>query len=114
MDGGFATREDITALEERGVEVYAPVRLPRLKSGEERYAPRYGDSPQVTQWRQRMATPRPRRCTRDGEPTAEWVNAQVRQHEVSQFTVRGLAKVTTVMLLVAVAHNLMRWAALGP
>ena len=42
MDGGFATREDITALEQRGVSVYAPVRLPRNKPERERYDPRYG------------------------------------------------------------------------
>jgi transposase len=29
VDGGFATREDITTLAQRGVTVYAPVRLPR-------------------------------------------------------------------------------------
>ena len=40
-------------------------------------------------------------------------NAQVRQHGVSQFSVRGLTNVTTVMLLVAVAHNLMRWLSLS-
>ena len=45
MDGGFATREDITALEERDVTVYAPVKLPKSKPEEERYQPRYGDSP---------------------------------------------------------------------
>lgn len=45
--------------------------------------------------------------------TAEWANAQVRQHGVSQFTVRGLVKVTTMMLLIAVAHNLLRWIALA-
>ena len=56
MDGGFATKEDITALEERGLTVYAPVKLPRNKPEEERYQPRYGDSPQVVQWRKRMAT----------------------------------------------------------
>ena len=44
--------------------------------------------------------------------TAEWANAQVGQHGVSRFTVRGLAKVTSVMLLVAVGHNLLRWVAL--
>ena len=32
---------------------------------------------------------------------------------VTQFTVRGIAKVTTVMFLVAVTHNLLRWVALG-
>ena len=56
MDGGFATREDITALEERDVTVYAPVKLPKSKPEEERYRPRYGDTPQVERWRQRMAT----------------------------------------------------------
>ena len=55
MDGGFATREDITALEERDVTVYAPVKLPKSKPEEERYQPRYGDVPKL-RWRQRMAT----------------------------------------------------------
>lgn len=112
MDGGFATREDITTLEERGITVYAPVRLPRNKPEEERFQPRYGDSPQVVRWRQRMVTAEAKAIYKQRGATAEWVNAQVRQHGVSQFTVRGLAKVTTVMLLVAVAHNLLRWAAL--
>jgi transposase len=112
MDSGFATREDITALEERGVTVYSPVKLPRNKPGEERYQPRYGDSPQVVRWRQRMSTEEAKAVYKKRGSTAEWANAQVRQHGVSQFTVRGLGKVTTVMLLVAVAHNLMRWAAL--
>ena len=113
MDGGFATREDITALEERDVTVYSPVRLPRNKPEEERYQPRYGDTPQVVQWRQRMATEEAKAVYRGRGSTAEWANAQVRQHGVSQFTVRGLAKVTTVMLMVAVAHNILRWAALS-
>jgi hypothetical protein len=113
MDGGFATREAITALEEEGVTVYAPVRLPRNRPEEERYQPRYGDTPQVVQWRQRMATDEAKAVYRQRGAIAEWTNAQVRQHGVSQFTVRGVAKVTTVMLLVAVAHNLMRWVALA-
>ena len=113
MDGGFATREDITTLEQRGVTVYAPVKLPRNKPEEERYQPRHGDSEEVAQWRQRMSTPEAKDVYRQRGATAEWANAQVRLHGVSQFTVRGLTKVTTVMLLVAVAHNLLRWIALG-
>jgi transposase len=112
MDGGFATREDITALEERDVTVYSPVRLPRNKPEEERYQPRYGDSPQVVQWRQRMATEEAKAVYRGRGSTAEWANAQVTQHGVSRFTVRGVAKLTSVMLLVSVAHNILRWAAL--
>ncbi len=113
MDGGFATREDITALEERDITVYSPVRLPRNKPEEARYDARYGDSPQVVQWRQRMATEEAKAVYRQRGCTAEWANAQVSQHGVSRFTVRGVAKLTSVMLLVAVAHNLLRWAALS-
>jgi transposase len=113
MDGGFASREDITMLEERGVPVYAPVRLPKRRPEGERYAPRYGDSPQVIVWRKRMATEEAKTVYRQRAAIAEWTNAQVRQHGVSQFTVRGVAKVTTVTLLVAVAHNLLRWVSLA-
>ena len=104
MDGGFATREDITALEHRGVSVYAPVRLPRNKPERERYDPRYGDGPDVVRWRQRMATGEAKAIYRQRGSVAEWTNAQVRLHGVSQFNVRGLTKITSVMLLVAVAH----------
>ena len=114
MDGGFATREDITTLERRGVTVYAPVRLPRNKPGEERYQARYEDSPEVVRWRRRMATEEAKAMYRERGSTAEWANAQVRQHGVSQCNVRGLAKVSTVMLLVVVAHNLMRWSTMAP
>ncbi|MFB3119272.1 MAG: IS1182 family transposase [Stenotrophomonas maltophilia] len=113
MDGGFATREDITALEQQDVTVYAPVRLPRNKPEEERYQPRYGDSPQVVRWRQRMATEEAKAVYKQRGSTAEWANAQVSQHGVSRFTVRGVAKLTSVMLLVAVGHNLLRWSAFG-
>jgi len=114
MDGGFATRNAITTLDERGVTVYAPVRLPRNKPEEERYQPRYGDGPQVVAWRERMATEDAKAVYKKRAATAEWANAQVRQHGVvTQFTVRGIAKVTTVMFLVAVTHNLLRWVALG-
>ena len=113
MDGGFATREEITALEQRDVTVYAPVKPPRNKPEPERYEPRNGDGPEVAQWRQRMATDEAKAIYRQRGSLAEWTNAQVRLHGVSQFSVRGVAKVTSVMLLVAVAHNLLRWASMG-
>jgi transposase len=112
IDGGYVSRQDITVLEQRGVEVYAPVR-PRPSVPEaDLYQPRPGDSPEVVAWRRRMSTEAAKTAYRTRAATAEWANAQVRQHGVSQFNVRGLAKVTTVMLLVAVAHNLLRWLSL--
>ncbi len=113
FDGGFAARDAITTLEQRGVTVYAPVRLPRNKPEAERYQPRAGDSPEVVRWRQRMATAEAKEVYRGRAALAEWANARFRQLGVTQLTVRGLAKGTTVMLLVAVAQNLLRWLALG-
>jgi len=113
VDGGFAVREAITTLEQRGITVYAPVRLPRNKPEEERYLPRQGDSPEVVAWRERMATEEAKAVYKTRGSLSEWANAQVRHLGVSQFTVRGVAKVTTVMLLIAVTHNLLRWLAWG-
>jgi hypothetical protein len=113
MDGGFATGEDVTALEKLGIIVYAPVKLPRNKPEEERYQPHYGDSPQVVQWRQRMSTDAAKAVYRLRAATAEWTNAQTRGHGLLPFAVRGLGKVLSAVLLVTIAHNLMRWRALG-
>jgi transposase len=113
MDGGFATREDITTLERRGISVYAPVRLPSERPEEERYRPRYGDTPEVKAWRARMATPEAQATYRQRAATAEWSNAQLRQHGVTQFAVTGIAKTTMVTLLAVIAHNLLRWATLA-
>lgn len=113
MDGGFAAREAITTLEQSGITVYAPVRLPRNRSAEERYQPGQGDTAEVAQWRQRMATEEAKEVYKARGALAEWANAAVRRLGVSQFRVRGVSKATTVMLLVAVAHNLLRWLAAG-
>jgi transposase len=57
IDGNFAKREDVTALERRGVTVYAPTRSPRTTtSGRTKAEPRRDDTPQVAAWRQRMET----------------------------------------------------------
>ena len=55
---------------------------------------------------------RPKPYTGSGHLWPSGRDAQVRLHGVGQFNVRGLAKVTSVMLLVAVAHNFLRWEAL--
>jgi len=109
VDGGFADREDITLLEKRGATVYAPVRQPKSKPEDERYQTRYGDSEEVAAWRQRMASEEGKAVYRQRGAIAEWANAQLIQHGLTQFSVRGLSKVTTVLLLIAVAHDLLRW-----
>lgn len=114
IDGGYAQREDITTLEGRHVTVYAPVRPPRTTtSGRERSSPRSDDSHAVVAWRQRMETEEAKSIYKMRAATAEWANAQVRRHGLLSFTVRGLDKVLSVVLLVVIAHNILRSLALA-
>ena len=114
IDGGYAQRDTITELTQHQVTVYAPVRPPRTTtSGREQKSPRNDDSKEVEAWRQRMETEEAKSIYRLRAATAEWANAQVRQHGLSRFTVRGLSKVLTVVLITVIAHNLMRWLVLA-
>jgi transposase len=115
MDGGLATRDDIATLAGHDVTVYAPVEPPRTEtSGRTAYDPRPDDSPAVAAWRQRMGTPEGQATYRQRGGIAEWTNAQLRfRHGLQRFTVRGVDRVTSVVLLLAVTHNLLRYLALA-
>jgi hypothetical protein len=113
IDGGFVKRDDITALEQASITVYAPLRPPRTTtSGREATDPRPDDSPEVRAWRERMGTTAAKEIYKERAATAECVNARCRQHGIQQFSVRGLDKVLSVMLLAVITHDLLRWAAL--
>ncbi|MGH7645955.1 MAG: transposase [Gemmatimonadales bacterium] len=43
--------------------------------------------------------------------TIEPVNAQLKQHGLRRFSVRGLARCATVLTLACIAHNVMKWKA---
>jgi len=114
IDGGYAQRDTITTLTQRQTTVYAPVRPPRTTtSGRERSSPRNDDSKEVVAWRQRMETEEAKNIYKLRAATAEWANAQVRQHGLARFTVRGLSKVLNVVLMTVIAHNLLRWLVLA-
>jgi transposase len=113
MDGGFATRDNITALEKQGIRVYAPTRAPRTEtSGRTQGMPRPDDTPEVANWRARMETEEAKHIYRQRAATAECVNARARALGLVQLTVRGTTNVLSVALLVAITHNILRWIAL--
>ena len=113
MDGGFTTREDITTLERQGIAVYAPARVPRSEtSGRTQGDARPGDTPEVAGWRRRMETEEAKEVYKERAATAECVNARARAYGLRQLTVRGVEKVLSVLLLVAITHDLLRWIAL--
>jgi transposase len=113
MDGGFAKREDITTLEQRGVTVYAPAQGQRTTtSGRTKGSRSRGDTPEVVRWRERMETEEAKEIYKRRGATIECVNAHARRHGLMQLLVRGVDKVLSVLLLAAIAHNLLRWRAL--
>lgn len=114
VDGGYVKRDDITELDDRGVTFYGPLRPPRTQtSGRDATDPRPDDSQAVMAWRERMGTAEAKEIYKQRGAIAECIHAHYRsRHGVHQFRVRGVAKVLSVMLLVAITHNVLRWIAL--
>ena len=70
------------------------------------------DDPAIVAWRARMEADQAKQLYRARASLCELTNAHLRTHHgVDQFLVRGLAKVTCVALLAAIASNLLQHAA---
>lgn len=112
IDGGCFTRETITDAAAQGVRIYAPLSTRR---GGPTAKPRHYDSPAVREWRTRMTTPDAQQIYRARAATAEWVNADARTHRtLTSIPVRGLRKVHTWALWIALAHNMVRMLEIVP
>jgi transposase len=115
-DGGFSTIEELEKLNDpgEGRKLYVPVKNEERKrqQGKDPFLPQPGDKPAVAEWRQRMGTPEAKQIYRLRAATAEWVNAQARNRGLQQFRVRGLNKVRLIAMWYALAHNVLRMAAL--
>jgi transposase len=112
VDGGYVTGPEIN-LAATTCTVYAP--LPA--QGSDKLAPhekRQGDSKAVVAWRNRMTTDEAKEIYKQRASTAECVNALARERGLTRLRVRGLAKTKSVLLLFALAHNILRIAKLVP
>jgi transposase len=111
VDTGFVRHEDVARVGGQGTVIYAPV---TIHGNDKRspHEPHPQDDPMVAQWRRRMGTRRGQAVYRERGPTAEWVNAQARNHGLRRVFVRGLERVRAIFLWFALAHNLMRAVAL--
>lgn len=108
VDAGIATKAGITTLASRGITTYAPVRA-RKRHDRDPTQRCPDDSDAVAAWRQRMATDDAKAIYRQRGSVAERINADARTHRtLGHIAVRGLAKVHTWVLWVALAHNLVR------
>lgn len=115
VDGGFATKEDITQVEKSGSHVAAPMtHAERItKRGGDPYARRAGDTDEMAAFRQHMATDEGKAILKRRPSIAEFPNAECRNRGLHQFRVRGLKKVRTVALWYAITFNFMRMLSLG-
>jgi len=110
VDGGFVKKDDITHVEQKGTQVYAPLYAEKkqLAAGEDPYAVRPEESPQMTAHRQRMGTTEAKEKYKRRAAIAEFPNADCRNRGLTQFRVRGLAKAKAQTLWHALAYNFMR------
>lgn len=115
VDGGFVKLDDIESVSAAPFEctVYAPVQKPR-DGTRDPHVPLPEDSATIAAWRQRMGMEEAKEIYKERAATAECVNANLRNHGLRGFLVRGLRKVRAVVLLFALAHNLMRTMAICP
>ncbi len=115
VDCGFATKEDITTVEQRGTKVIAPVHGEEgmRERGKDPYARQRGDTDEVFAFRQRMATEEAKEVYKQRPSIAEFPNAECRNRGLHQFRVRGLEKVRAVTLWHAITFNFMRMINLG-
>lgn len=112
VDGGYPAHEQLDAVASQ-TTVYAPVQKPKDDTTDP-HAPKATDSAAVAAWRVRMGTEQAKTIYKERAATAECVNAQARNRGLTRLQVRGLAKAKNVVLLFALAHNVMRMLALAP
>jgi transposase len=105
VDGGYVKFEQLERAEQAGVKVYAP---PQARKNADPYQVQESDSPEVAQWRGRMASEEGKTIYKERASTSETVNADLRTYRgLRPFLVRGLSKVKCVVLWSVLAYNLL-------
>lgn len=115
VDGGFATNDDITKVEQAQSQVFAPMtHADRIeKRGGDPYERRAKDTDEMAAFRERMRSDEAKAIYKQRPSIAEFPNAECRNRGLYQFRVRGLEKVKTVALWYAITFNFMRMRQLG-
>lgn len=114
VDGGYSTRKNVDWAAKNQIVLYTPVKdvKKQLEAGKDPYAPHKGDSPAMIAFRERMKQDESKAIYQMRAQTAEWVNAQARNRGLYMVNVRGKEKVRAVLVLMALAHNLLQVAKL--
>jgi transposase len=108
-DGGYAKHSDIGAMREKGIDILVPPSKKAQSLEQLRVA---AADPEVLAWRERMQTEEAKQLYRARASLCEWSNAHQKSHHgIRQVLVRGVDKVKCVVLLSAIANNVLQHAA---
>lgn len=112
-DGGYLRYEAIDELARRDVTLLLPV--PRRRGTDTPVPSQATDSPAVSAWRTRMQTDAAKQVYRIRGATAERVHADFKTaRPLNGLGLRGVTKVHTWVLWIALAHNLLQTMQLVP
>jgi transposase len=110
-DGGFMSKRTVEEVTEREVALFGPP--PHRQATPDPYMIQKADSEAVIQWKERMSSSTGQTIYKERGSTIETINGDLKQwRTLGAFTVRGKRKALCVLLLNALAYNLLRWAAL--
>ncbi len=105
-DGGHENHDDIATTRRMGVDVLVP---PSDKAKPIEQMRAEGADPEVIAWRERMESAEAKTLYRARAGLCELANARQKSHQgVTQFLVRGIPKVTRVVLLGAISSNILQ------
>jgi transposase len=107
-DGGHEHHDDIVKTRRMGVDVLVP---PSDRAKPLAQLQAEGADPDIIAWRERMDSPEAKELFRARAGLCELANAHQKSHQgVTQFLVRGLDKVASVVLLGAISSNILQHA----
>lgn len=112
IDGGYVNLDAVDNATAQGVTLYMPVPQPNKNAKEQdRHARRETDSDAVADWRARMKSEEAKEICQDRAAVSETINADLRTFRgMSPFSVRGIAKATSIALWSALAYNIFEFA----
>jgi transposase len=105
VDGGFTSAADIEWAHAEKIEVYCPPT--QSKHGTDPFKPRRDDGPGVLAWRARMASEEGK-ARYKRRSICECIHARWRNWDLRQVNVRGVKKVTALVLWFALANNVLQ------
>lgn len=107
-DAAYSAKNDIMKVANLFPECFyfAP---PKPRKGIDPKKPVKGDCEAIKKWREMIGSDQVKELYKRRCSTAEFSNMQVKNHDLTEFPVRGMSKVKGVAILHAISHNVMRF-----